>query len=172
VDLGRQVDRNQSRMGTAFTVSIEATTGVTTGISAADRARTIQVAADPASGPDDLARPGHIFPLRARDGGVLVRGGQTEGIVDLARLAGGRPAGVICEIMKPDGTMARMPDLEVFAELHDLQIVTIADLIAYRRLTERLIEPVEMDTPLPTRFGKFRAHLFRSKLDGAEHVAL
>ncbi|MEO0650291.1 MAG: GTP cyclohydrolase II, partial [Planctomycetota bacterium] len=144
----------------------------TTGISAADRARTIEVAAAEGAGPDDLARPGHIFPLRARDGGVLVRGGQTEGIVDLARLAGARPAGVICEIMKDDGTMARMPDLERFAEQHDLRIVTIADLIAYRRMTERLIEPVEMDTPLPTRFGNFRAHLFRSKLDGAEHVAL
>lgn len=167
-----QVGRNESRMGTAFTVSIEASSGVTTGISAADRAHTIQVAASPDAGPDDLARPGHIFPLRARDGGVLVRGGQTEGIVDMARLAGARPAGVICEIMKEDGTMARMPDLEQFAERHDLQIVTIADLIAYRRMTERLIEPVEMDTPMPTRFGKFRAHLFRSKLDGAEHVAL
>jgi 3,4-dihydroxy 2-butanone 4-phosphate synthase/GTP cyclohydrolase II len=172
LDLPPQVDRNQSRMGTAFTVSIEAATGVTTGISAADRARTIEVAARADATPEDLARPGHIFPLRAREGGVLVRGGQTEGIVDLARLAGARPAGVICEIMKDDGTMARMPDLEVFAERHGLAIVTIADLIAYRRMTERLVEPVEMDTPLPTRFGNFRVHLFRSKIDGAEHVAL
>ncbi|QDU69959.1 bifunctional 3,4-dihydroxy-2-butanone-4-phosphate synthase/GTP cyclohydrolase II [Engelhardtia mirabilis] len=172
LDLPPQAHENQSRMGTAFTVSIEAREGVTTGISAADRAHTIKVAAAEGASATDLARPGHIFPLRAKDGGVLVRGGQTEGIVDLARLAGGRPAGVICEVMKDDGTMARMPDLEVFAKQHDLRIVTIADLIAYRRQTERLIEAVEMDTPLPTRFGNFRAHLFRSKLDGREHVAL
>jgi 3,4-dihydroxy 2-butanone 4-phosphate synthase/GTP cyclohydrolase II len=172
LDLLPQVDRNTSRMGTAFTVSIEAASGVTTGISAADRARTIQVAVAPDAKPADLCRPGHIFPLRAREGGVLVRGGQTEGIVDLARLCGARPAGVICEIMKDDGEMARMPDLEVFAVRHDLKIVTIADLIAYRRLTERLVEPVELDTTLPTRFGRFVAHLFRSKLDGREHVVL
>lgn len=172
LDLPPQVERNQSRMGTAFTVSIEAATGVTTGISAADRSHTIRTACRADAKPADLARPGHIFPLRAREGGVLVRGGQTEGIVDLARLAGARPAGVICEIMKDDGTMARMPDLEVFARQHGLKIVTIADLIAYRRMTERLIEPLEMDLPLPTRFGTFRAHLFRSKLDGREHVAL
>jgi len=172
LDLPPQVSRNQSRMGTAFTVSIEAASGVTTGISAADRAHTIRTACKLDARPADLARPGHIFPLRAREGGVLVRGGQTEGIVDLARLAGGRPAGVICEIMKDDGTMARMPDLEVFATLHGLKIVTITDLIGYRRVTERLIEPIEMDLPLPTRFGTFRAHLFRSKLDGREHIAL
>ena len=168
-----QAERNTSRMGTAFTVSIEAATGVTTGISAADRARTIQVACDPETRPEDLARPGHIFPLRAKDGGVLVRGGQTEGVVDLARLCGARSeAGVICEIMNDDGTMARMPQLEAFAEKHDLKICTIADLVAHRRRTERLVEPVVMDVPLPTRHGEFQAHLFRSLVDGNEHVAL
>jgi 3,4-dihydroxy 2-butanone 4-phosphate synthase/GTP cyclohydrolase II len=168
-----QVERNASRMGTAFTISIEAASGVTTGISAADRARTIRVAADPGCGPEDLVSPGHVFPLEARDGGVLVRGGQTEGIVDLARLAGARThAGVICEILNEDGTMARMPELEAFAARHGLSICTIADLIAYRRQHERLVEPVVMDVPLPTRHGTFQAHLFRSKVDGSEHVAL
>lgn len=173
LELAPQVGRNTSRMGTAFTVSIEAATGVTTGISAADRARTIRVAADPETVPDDLARPGHIFPLRAKDGGVLVRGGQTEGTVDLARLAGAKShSGVVCEIMNPDGTMARMPELEVFAEKHGLKIATIADLIAYRRQNERLIEEVVTNVPLPTHHGEFQAHLFRSKVDGGEHVAL
>jgi len=168
-----QVERNTSRMGTAFTVSVEAATGVTTGISAADRARTIRVACAPTAGPDDLVSPGHVFPLRAKDGGVLVRGGQTEGIVDLARLAGARaPAGVICEVMNDDGTMARMPELEAFAARHGLKICTIADLIAWRRRHERLIEPVVADVPLPTRHGTFQAHLFRSTVDGGEHVAL
>jgi 3,4-dihydroxy 2-butanone 4-phosphate synthase/GTP cyclohydrolase II len=168
-----QVERNSSRLGTAFTVSIEAAQGVTTGVSAQDRARTIRVACDPASGPEDLASPGHVFPLRGRDGGVLVREGQTEGILDLARLAGAKcEAGVICEIMNEDGTMARMKELEAFAARHRLKICTIADLIAYRRRTERLIEPVVMDVPLPTRHGTFQAHLFRSKVDGSEHVAL
>ncbi len=167
-----QTRRNTSSFSTAFTVSIEAATGVTTGISAADRARTIQVACDPECGPEDLARPGHIFPLRAKEGGVLVRGGQTEGIVDLARLAGSREAGVICEIMNDDGTMARLPELEVFAKKHDLKICTIADLIAYRRSTELLIERIEQDLPLPTPFGDFSLHLFRSKVDGKEHIAL
>ncbi|MCP3919511.1 MAG: bifunctional 3,4-dihydroxy-2-butanone-4-phosphate synthase/GTP cyclohydrolase II [bacterium] len=170
--LEAQTPRNTSKMGTAFTVSIEAATGVTTGISAADRARTIQVACDPNAEPDDLARPGHIFPLRAKDGGVLVRGGQTEGIVDLARLAGGREAGAICEIMNDDGTMARMPHLESFAEKHGLKICTISDLIAYRRRNERLVEPVELDLPLVTDHGPFSMQLFRSTIDGKEHVAL
>jgi 3,4-dihydroxy 2-butanone 4-phosphate synthase / GTP cyclohydrolase II len=170
--LGPQVAQNTSRMGTGFTVSIEAADGVTTGISARDRAHTIRVAASADARPEDLARPGHIFPLRAREGGVLVRGGQTEGIVDLARLCGGRPAGVICEIMRDDGEMARMPDLEVFAGRHGLKICTIEDLIAWRRKYERLIEPIELDVPLPTRFGTFQAHLFRSKVDGKEHFAL
>jgi 3,4-dihydroxy 2-butanone 4-phosphate synthase/GTP cyclohydrolase II len=172
LQLPMQVSVNKSRMGTGFTASIEAASGVTTGISARDRAHTIQVAVRPGAGPSDLVSPGHVFPLRARDGGVLVRGGQTEGIVDLARLAGARPAGVICEIMNDDGTMARMPDLELFARRHGLKICAIADLIAWRRRNERLIEPVEMDVELPTRWGTFRAHLFRSKIDGHEHVAL
>jgi len=168
-----QVERNGSRMGTAFTISIEAATGVTTGISAADRSRTIRVACDPGARPDHLVSPGHVFPLRARDGGVLVREGQTEGIIDLARLTGAHTAaGVICEILNEDGTMARMPELEAFAARHGLKVCTIADLIAYRRRTERLVEPVVMDVPLPTRHGTFQAHLFHSKVDGAEHMAL
>ncbi|MDP6520492.1 MAG: bifunctional 3,4-dihydroxy-2-butanone-4-phosphate synthase/GTP cyclohydrolase II [Planctomycetota bacterium] len=172
LELAPQVEKNTSKLETGFTVSIEAATGVTTGISAADRARTVQVACDPASTADDLARPGHVFPLRARDGGVLCRGGQTEGMVDLARLCESSPSGVICEIMNDDGTMARMPDLERFAERHELKICTIADIISYRRKNERLVEPLEMDTPIPTPFGMFQAHLFRSELDGKEHVAL
>ncbi len=170
--LPMQVQTNTSRMGTGFTVSIEAAQGVTTGISAADRARTILAAVNTGARPEDLVRPGHVFPLRAREGGVLVRGGQTEGIVDLARLAGGRPAGVICEIMNEDGSMARMPELERFAQKHQLRICTIASLIAWRRRHERLVEPVEMDVPLPTRYGTFTAHLFRSKIDHKEHMAL
>jgi 3,4-dihydroxy 2-butanone 4-phosphate synthase/GTP cyclohydrolase II len=172
LELEPQTPRNTSKMGTGFTVSIEAARGVTTGISTADRAHTIRVACDPRSGPVDLARPGHMFPLRAREGGVLVRGGQTEGMVDLARLAGAQPAGVVCEIMNDDGTMARMPDLELFAEKHGLKICTIESLIAWRRKNERLIEPVEMNVPMPTPFGTFQAHLFRSKIDGKEHLAL
>ena len=172
LDLGPQTPSNTNKMGTGFTVSIEAAHGVTTGISARDRAHTIRVACRPEAAPKDLARPGHVFPLRAREGGVLVRGGQTEGIVDLARLCGARPAGVICEIMRDDGTMARMPDLEAFAARHQLKICTIESLIAWRRANERLIEPLELDVPLPTRFGTFRAHMFRSKVDGKEHVAL
>ncbi len=170
--LAPQAAANTNKMGTGFTVSIEAATGVTTGISAKDRAHTIRVATAANARPEDLARPGHVFPLRAREGGTLVRGGQTEGIVDLARLAGARPAGVICEIMNDDGTMSRMPDLERFAEKHGLKICTIEAIIAWRRRNERLIEPMEMDVPLPTKFGTFQAHLFRSKVDGKEHVAL
>jgi len=170
--LAPQVSHNTSKHGTGFTVSIEAAQGVTTGISARDRAHTIQVACRPHARPGDLARPGHVFPLRAREGGVLVRGGQTEGIVDLARLAGARGAGVICEIMRDDGSMARMPDLEGFAARHGLKLCTIESLIAWRRMNERLIEPLQLDVPLPTRFGTFLAHMFRSKIDGKEHVAL
>ncbi|RKY16610.1 MAG: bifunctional 3,4-dihydroxy-2-butanone-4-phosphate synthase/GTP cyclohydrolase II [Planctomycetota bacterium] len=166
-----QVERNESPMGTAFTVSIEARSGVTTGISAADRARTVQVAADPRSSAADLVRPGHVFPLRALPGGVLRRAGQTEGAVDLARLAGARPMAVICEIMNDDGTMARMPDLERFCEHHGLGICTVADLINYRRRNERLIEH-EVSVDLPTRHGDFRCHLYRSREDGSEHVAM
>ncbi len=172
LELAPQSPSNTNKMGTGFTVSIEAASGVTTGISAKDRAHTIRVATAPNARPEDLARPGHVFPLRAREGGTLVRGGQTEGIVDLARLAGARPAGVICEIMNDDGTMSRMPDLERFAERHGLKICTIEAIIAWRRRNERLIEPMEMDVPLPTTFGTFQAHLFRSKIDGKEHVAL
>ncbi len=173
LDLQPQVTRNRSAMGTAFTVSIEAAEGVTTGISAADRAHTIRVACRAEARPEDLVSPGHIFPLRARDGGVLVRGGQTEGIVDLARMAGAASrSGVICEVMNDDGTMARMPELEAFGERHGLKICTIADVIEYRRRTELLVEPVVMDVPLPTGWGDFQAHVFRSRVDGAEHVAL
>jgi len=162
---------NQSRLGTAFTVSIEARHGVTTGISAADRARTIQVAIDPGTRPEDLVSPGHVFPLTAREGGVLARAGQTEAAVDLARLAGLKPAGVICEIMNDDGTMARVPDLEVYCRRHDLKMVTVADLIRYRRRTEKLVRQVATVT-LPTAYGEFVAHGYESVLDGEQHLAL
>ncbi|KQW83725.1 3,4-dihydroxy-2-butanone-4-phosphate synthase [Brevundimonas sp. Root1279] len=163
---------NRESMGTAFTVSIEAKEGVTTGISAADRARTVQVASDPTKGADDIVSPGHIFPLVARDGGVLVRTGHTEAAVDISRMAGLTPAGVICEIMNDDGTMARMPDLVAFAQLHGLKIGTIADLIAYRRRTERFVERV-MDTPFESvHGGPFRLMLYRNAIEGHEHVAL
>ncbi len=167
-----QVAENTSRMGTAFLESIEAREGVTTGISAADRSHTIRVAVDPESRPNDLARPGHIFPLRARDGGVLVRPGQTEGSVDLARLAGLRPAGVICEIMNEDGSMSRMPDLERFAEKHGLRILTIEAMIEYRRRREKLIERAVDGVRLPTRYGDFTLHLYHSLTDEKDHVAL
>ncbi len=163
--------RNEARLGTAFTVSVEAREGVTTGISAADRAHTIAVAIDPASTPHDLVQPGHIFPLRARDGGVLVRAGQTEAAVDLARLAGLNPAGVVCEIMNEDGTMARVPDLVPYCERHGLKMITVADLIEYRRKTEKLIERV-VSVRLPTEYGEFTAVAFRETLTGREHVAL
>ncbi|HEY1224228.1 MAG TPA: 3,4-dihydroxy-2-butanone-4-phosphate synthase [Brevundimonas sp.] len=163
---------NRAGMGTAFTVSIEAREGVTTGISAADRARTIQVAVDPNKSADDIVSPGHVFPLVAKDGGVLVRTGHTEAAVDISRMAGLTPAGVICEIMNDDGTMARMPDLVAFAQLHGLKIGTIADLIAYRRRTERFVERV-MDTPFESvHGGPFRLMLYRNTIEGAEHVAL
>ena len=164
---------NQSPYHTAFTVSIEAREGVSTGISAADRARTVQVAIDSSSTASDLVTPGHIFPLKARDGGVLVRTGQTEGSVDLARLAGLKPAGVICEIMNDDGTMARLPDLKVFAEQHELHIVTIADLIQWRLRNERLVERV-MDAVLPIPgLGDFNARIYRSRTpNGGLHMAL
>lgn len=163
---------NRESMTTAFTVSIEAAEGVTTGISAADRARTVQVAADPSKGADDIVSPGHVFPLVARDGGVLVRTGHTEAAVDISRMAGLTPAGVICEIMNDDGTMARMPDLVAFAQMHGLKIGTIADLIAYRRRTERYVERI-MDTPFDSvHGGPFRLMLYRNTIEGAEHVAL
>jgi 3,4-dihydroxy 2-butanone 4-phosphate synthase/GTP cyclohydrolase II len=163
---------NQSGHGTAFTVSIEAREGVTTGISAHDRAHTIAVAVDPTKGPDDIVSPGHIFPLVARDGGVLVRAGHTEAAVDISRLAGLSPAGVICEIMKDDGSMARLPDLVAFAQLHGLKIGAIADLIAYRRRTERQVERV-LETPFDSAFGgRFRMVIYRNVIDGTEHVVL
>ena len=163
---------NQSGHGTAFTVSIEAREGVTTGISAHDRAHTIAVAVDPTKGVEDVVSPGHVFPLVARDGGVLVRAGHTEAAVDISRMAGLNPAGVICEIMKDDGSMARLPDLVAFAQLHGLKIGTIADLIAYRRRTERQVERV-LETPFESTFGgKFRMVIYRNSLDQTEHVVL
>ncbi|MBK7947518.1 MAG: bifunctional 3,4-dihydroxy-2-butanone-4-phosphate synthase/GTP cyclohydrolase II [Deltaproteobacteria bacterium] len=162
---------NSTPFGTAFTVSIEAREGVTTGISAADRARTIQVAIRDDAKPTDIVRPGHIFPLRARKGGVLRRVGQTEGSVDLARLAGCRPAGVICEIMNDDGTMARLPDLIVFAREHGLKIVTIKDLVSYRLRNERLVHRAAT-AKLPTRFGEFKAIVFENDIDHVDHMAL
>jgi 3,4-dihydroxy 2-butanone 4-phosphate synthase/GTP cyclohydrolase II len=163
---------NRSRFGTAFTVSIEAKHGVTTGISAADRATTVRAAVADDVKPDDLVSPGHIFPIRARKGGVLVRTGQTEGSVDLARLAGLKPCGVICEVMKDDGTMARMPDLEIFAEAHGLKIVTIADLIDFRMQNESLIHPVA-SANIPTKYGgEFKVIVYENEVDDYQHIAL
>ena len=165
------VAENSSKFSTAFCVSIEAKHVVSTGISAADRSATVLVAIDESTRPADLARPGHMFPLRAVDGGVLQRAGQTEAGVDLARIAGLYPAGVICEVMNEDGTMARLPDLEVFAAEHDLKIVAIADLIKYRLRTERFVKRVASPR-LPTRYGEFRIYAYENELDGKEHVAL
>ncbi len=165
------VQDNTSRHSTAFTVSIEAKNKVTTGISAFDRAQTIKTVLDPDSKPEDLARPGHVFPIRARDGGVLVRAGHTEAIVDLARLAGFYPAGVICEIMNEDGTMARLPELENTASKYDLKIITITDLIAYRLRHEKLVQKVA-EARLPTKFGEFIVMSYKSNVDADEHVAL
>jgi 3,4-dihydroxy 2-butanone 4-phosphate synthase/GTP cyclohydrolase II len=163
--------KNESPFQTAFTISVEAREGVTTGISAADRARTIQVAIDPRSGPDELVQPGHVFPLKAKEGGVLERAGQTEAAVDLARLAGLIPAGVICEVMNEDGTMARVADLAPYCERHGLKMITVADLIAYRRRTEKLVERV-VATKLPTAYGEFTAVGYRSLIDDKHHVAM
>jgi 3,4-dihydroxy 2-butanone 4-phosphate synthase/GTP cyclohydrolase II len=163
--------KNESAFETAFTVSVEARSGVSTGISAADRARTIQVAIDPKSSPRELVQPGHVFPLKARAGGVLERVGQTEAGVDLARLAGLNPSSVICEIMNEDGTMARVPDLVAYCERHGLKMITVADLVAYRRRHEKLVERV-VDTKLPTTFGDFVAVGYRSLVDNKHHVAL
>jgi 3,4-dihydroxy 2-butanone 4-phosphate synthase/GTP cyclohydrolase II len=163
--------KNEARHETAFTVTIEARDGVTTGISAADRSRTIQVAIDPTKGPRDIVQPGHVFPLRAKPGGVLQRAGQTEAAVDLARLAGLNPAGVICEIMNEDGTMARVPDLVPYCRRHRLKMITVADLIEYRRRTEKLVERV-ISVRLPTEHGEFNAVAFRETLTGKHHVAL
>jgi 3,4-dihydroxy 2-butanone 4-phosphate synthase/GTP cyclohydrolase II len=163
--------KNESPFETAFTVSIEARDGVTTGISAADRARTIQVAIDPGSIARDLVQPGHVFPLKAKPGGVLERTGQTEAAVDLARLAGLNPSGVICEVMNDDGTMARVPDLVGYCERHGLKMITVADLIAYRRRHDRLVERV-VSTALPTAFGEFTVVGYRALLDDKHHVAM
>ena len=171
LDIPLMVAENTARFGTAFTVSIEAKRSTSTGISAGDRAATVRAAIDPATRPADLARPGHMFPLRARSGGVLVRAGQTEAAVDLARIAGLYPAGVICEIMNEDGTMARVPELAKFAKRHRLLMITIADLIQYRMRTEALVRRVASAT-LPTSHGEFRVFAFESLLDRETHVAL
>jgi len=166
-----QDEENSARFGTAFCVPIEAKQGTTTGISAADRARTVLAAIHPATKPSDLARPGHMFPLRAVSGGVLVRAGQTEAAVDLARLAGLYPAGVICEIMNEDGTMARVPELEAFCRTHGLGMITVKDLIQYRMSHERLVRKIA-EANLPTSYGPFRIHAYESLIDGEHHVAL
>jgi 3,4-dihydroxy 2-butanone 4-phosphate synthase/GTP cyclohydrolase II len=169
--IDRMVQQNRESFRTDFQVSVDAARGISTGISAADRARTIQIMAAPTMVPDDLVQPGHVFPLRARPGGVLQRAGHTEAAVDLAQLAGLRPIGVLCEILNDDGTMARLPQLRKFAQKHRLKICTIADLIEYRRTREKLVERVEV-VKLPTDYGDFDLHLYRSTLDGQHHLAL
>ena len=171
LQLSPQTQDNTSSMGTAFTISIEAREGVTTGISAADRARTILTAVNPSTRPSDLARPGHIFPLRAKRGGVLVRVGQTEASVDIARIAGLAPAAVICEIRNDDGTMARMPELEVFAEKHGLKIISVADLVRYRIQKETLVRRV-VESDLPTALGTFHTIIYENVVNGETHVAM
>jgi 3,4-dihydroxy 2-butanone 4-phosphate synthase/GTP cyclohydrolase II len=171
LNIPQMVSDNTTSHGTAFTVSVDVLAGATTGISAQDRAATVKAIMDPATRPEDLGRPGHIFPLRYANGGVLVRTGHTEASVDLARLAGLYPAGVICEILAPDGTMGRMPYLEKFAKKHDLHIVTIEDLISYRRQHEKLVERVA-DAKLPTRYGDFVTVAYSSVVDAEEHIAL
>ncbi|HEX6125472.1 MAG TPA: 3,4-dihydroxy-2-butanone-4-phosphate synthase [Pyrinomonadaceae bacterium] len=171
LQLHPQTQDNTSSMGTAFTISIEARQGVTTGISAADRAKTILTAVDPKSKAADLARPGHVFPLRAKRGGVLVRVGQTEASVDIARIAGLAPAAVICEIMNDDGTMARMPELEIFAEKHGLKIISVADLVRYRIQKETLVKRV-VETDLPTVYGCFHAIIYENEMNGETHLAM
>jgi 3,4-dihydroxy 2-butanone 4-phosphate synthase/GTP cyclohydrolase II len=169
--LGQMSAENTSNFGTAFTESIDAKDGVTTGISAYDRSQTIQVAIDPATRPNDLARPGHIFPLRARKGGVLVRAGQTEASVDLARLAGLVPAGVICEIMSDDGTMARVPELTEFCRRHDMKMLTVAELIRYRMAHERYVRRLA-EAIVPTAYGDFRMIAYESEITGDSHIAM
>jgi 3,4-dihydroxy 2-butanone 4-phosphate synthase/GTP cyclohydrolase II len=167
----QMVERNTSKFTTAFSVSVDAAHGITTGISAADRAQTIKIMTDPQAKPQDLVQPGHIFPLRAREGGVLVRAGHTEAIVDLARLAGFYPAGIICEIMNEDGTMARLPELEAMADKFGIKIISVSDLIAYRRRHEKLVHRVA-EAKLPTKYGEFTAIAYRSDIDPDEHLAL
>src|SRR5947207_7394507 len=171
LELRQMTDRNETPFGTAFTISIEAREGISTGISAPDRSRTIQVAIDPSRSAQDLVQPGHVFPLRARPGGVLQRAGQTEAAVDLARLAGLNPAGVVCEVMNDDGTMARVSDLIPYCEEHGIKLVTVADLIEYRRRHEKLVERTTA-VRLPTAYGEFTAVAFREKLIGKHHLAL
>jgi 3,4-dihydroxy 2-butanone 4-phosphate synthase/GTP cyclohydrolase II len=171
LEIPLMVSRNSSRFETAFCVSIEAKERTTTGISAADRAATVRTAIDPATKPSDLVRPGHVFPLRARSAGVLARAGQTEAAVDLARLAGLNPSGVICEIMDKDGSMARVPQLSRFARRHNMPLITVADLITYRMRTESLVKCVA-STKLPTEYGEFRLHAFENQIDKQTHVAL
>lgn len=171
LDLPLMVSDNTARFETAFTVSIDSREGITTGISAFDRAKTILAAIDPKTKPSDLARPGHIFPLQAKEGGVLQRAGQTEASVDVARLAGLYPAGVICEIMNEDGTMARMPELEKFSQTYDIPILTIADLINYRMKHERLVRKIE-EADLPTKYGHFKIMVFEDTIHNEHHVAL
>ena len=171
LQLRPMTERNETPFGTAFTISIEAREGISTGISAHDRSRTVQVAIDPSKGPQDLVQPGHVFPLRARPGGVLQRGGQTEAAVDLARLAGLNPAGVVCEVMNEDGTMARVPDLIPYCERHEIKMITVAELIEYRRRTEKLVERTT-SVRLPTEHGEFTAVAFRETLTGKHHLAL
>src|SRR5260370_27403081 len=169
--LQRMVAQNREMYRTDFTVSVDAAKGVTTGISAHDRATTIQAIANPKSAPDDLVQPGHVFPLRAKDGGALRRAGHTEAAVDLARMAGLQPAGVLCEILHDDGTMARLPELMEFRKKHGLRISTLQNLIAYRRKREKLVE-LEQVIKLPTDYGNFDLHLYRSTLDGMHHLSL
>jgi 3,4-dihydroxy 2-butanone 4-phosphate synthase / GTP cyclohydrolase II len=171
LEIPDMVQHNHSRMGTAFTASIEAKNGITTGISTADRAHTCRVAVDEATGPEDLVMPGHIFPLRARPGGVLQRAGQTEAAVDLSRMAGFKPAGVICEIMNEDGTMARVPDLERFSREHGVKMVTVAQIIEYRLRYERHVK-FAVETRLPTKFGEFRLRAYENDVDDMTHLAL
>jgi 3,4-dihydroxy 2-butanone 4-phosphate synthase / GTP cyclohydrolase II len=171
LEIPLMVSQNNSRFETAFCVSIEARAGTTTGISAADRAATVLAAIDPATKPSDLVRPGHVFPLRARSAGVLARAGQTEAAVDLARMAGLRGAGVICEIMNEDGTMARVPELRRFARRHDIPLITVADLIAYRMRTETIVHRVA-SAKLPTEYGEFHLHAFENHIDKQVHIAL
>jgi 3,4-dihydroxy 2-butanone 4-phosphate synthase/GTP cyclohydrolase II len=171
LEIPQMITHNSSRMGTAFTVSIEAKDGVSTGISAADRAHTCRVAVDEATDPEDLVMPGHVFPLRARPGGVLQRAGQTEAAVDLSRLAGLKPAGVICEIMKADGTMARVPDLEKFSAEHGVKMVTVAQIIEYRRTYETMVK-CAVETKLPTPFGEFRLRAYENEIDDLTHLAI
>jgi len=173
LDLPPMVARNEARLGTAFTVSVDAREGITTGISAADRARTIRVLADPGTRPADLVKPGHVFPLRSREGGVLVRAGQTEAAVDLCTFAGVEPVGVICEITNPDGTMARLPELRRFARKHGLRMITVRDLISHRMEREKLVERVA-SSRFPTAYGDFTIHGYRARYarTEAEHVAL